>query len=344
MGHLPPLSQLSRIAGSFAANRIAWSSPLILLHAVTEACNARCPYCVFHHGRRRPDELSLSEIDALYAEAAAIGVRYVHVWGGEPLVHPHIGEVFASARRAGLITGMVTNGMFLAKRADEVLPNLDRLFVSVDHPSDKHSAMRRTPRLFENLIAGVRLVRQRSPNLYVAFNLTLCRDNQDAIGDAVALCRELGVRLYVAPMRVDPNSPEGVEANAARVVPWDEQRPIWSQLLALKDAGAPVLNSRHYLRMLARGGPPVYRCHWPKLALGIEANGDLTDCQDWAHPVGNVRDGLLSQLLWHPRLCALRGAAGEGCSQCSVPARVEPSRFWGLRPELVLDAIGGLVR
>lgn len=237
--HYSPIAQFALVSEWFIRSRVAWRGPMMMMHAVTEACNARCPFCVFRHGKRRPDELTLAEIAALYSEARAIGIRYVHLWGGEPLVHPHIVEIFTAAKGAGLITGMVTNGMFLERHAEAVAAHIDRLYVSVDHPSSKHDELRRTPRLFDALIAGVKKVRELAPQQSIVFNMTLGRDNADGVEDMARLCRDLKVRMYLAPMRRGAGADVDATDNDARVLPWEEQRPIWARLVALRDAGYP---------------------------------------------------------------------------------------------------------
>jgi MoaA/NifB/PqqE/SkfB family radical SAM enzyme len=145
-------------------------------------------------------------------------------------------------------------------------------------------------------------------------------------------------------MRRGAGADADADDNADRVLPWEEQRPIWARLIELRKQGFPIQNSYHYMRRLSRqGAPPPYRCHWPKIALGVDANGDVVDCQDWSRPVANVRDGLLVDLLQHRRMVDLRGPMGEACNACTVPARIEPSRFWGLHPAVVMGAVESLV-
>lgn len=339
------LSQLARFATAILRNRIRYRNPIMLMHSVTEACNARCPYCVFRHGKGGPDELTLEEIADLYRQASALSMRYVHLWGGEPLVHPRLSQILAAAKDAGMITGLVTNGMLLARRAEEIVTDLDRLYVSVDYPGSQHDVMRDTPGLYEAILAGVERVRSLAPHQSIVFSCTLFRENIDAMEEMVELCRRLRVRLYVIPMRLESNmgtknpGTQGRNAevfevdNTERVVSWPDQRAAWAQLIELKKKGYPVINTYHYMRTIARhGAPPTYRCHWPKICVGIESNGDIVDCQDWTRPVSSIRERPLAEIVQLPRMRALYGRDGESCNACTTPARVEPSRVWGLYP------------
>jgi hypothetical protein len=73
----------------------------------------------------------------------------------------------------------------------------------------------------------------------------------------------------------------------------------------------------------------VYRCHWPKLMLPVEANGDVVDCMHWGtRPIGSLRQARLAEILTRPRLGELMGAAGEACHKCVSIHRVEISEVW----------------
>ncbi len=51
----------------------------------------------------------------------------------------------------------------------------------------------------------------------------------------------------------------------------------------------------------------------------------------------------LSEIVRLPRMQALYGEAGERCNACSAPARVEPSRVWGLHPGVLWQTIREMV-
>jgi len=347
--------QAVQMTGAIVRNKIRFKNPFMLLHSVTEACQAACGYCPWAHGKRRPDELTLPEIKHLYDEAQALRMRYIHFWGGEPLVHPRISEVVAYAAACGFVTGMITNGGLLRRRADEVIPHLSRLNVSLDYPGTKHDEMRATPRLYEQLIEGIEYVRSTWPKQPIILSFTLCKENRDAVREAAYLARQLGVRLYVNPMRLGALTSGAVAAdhkndaayvvdNSNLVIPWEEQREVWETLIALKKAGWPIQNTYYYMKLIAKSGAaPVYRCHWPKLCVDVQANGDIADCQQWDKPIANVRTTSLREIVQLPRMRALYGEVGESCSACASPARVESSRMWGLRPGMVASAVKSLV-
>lgn len=99
------------------------------------------------------------------------------------------------------------------------------------------------------------------------------------------------------------------------------------------------------MRKIARhSAAPSYRCHWPKMCLTVDANGDVVDCQRWDAPIANVRDQPLREIARCARVEELWGSVGERCNACASPARVEPSGLWGMKPQMLADSVRSLTR
>ncbi len=80
---------------------------------VTYACNQRCPFCFIPAGGRRAAPEALArELERLAPELGPEGVLTLS--GGEPLVHPRLGEILRAARRRGIRKFVLqTNGVGL---------------------------------------------------------------------------------------------------------------------------------------------------------------------------------------------------------------------------------------
>ncbi len=319
-----------QLAARLVRARVAHRHPLYLVHALTARCNARCGFCAWNPDFYDPrDQLTTSEILALHTDAAEAGFVGVSMWGGEPLLVRDFDGIVAHARRLGLETHVVTNGFLLERHLDAVVEHVDRLCVSVDHASALHDELRRIPRLFETIVRATHALRERAPHKPVVFICTLQRANVDpaSITALAELCASLRVRIVFNALREEAATDDDASLAGFAAEP-DQLRAAFAQILELKRRGLPVLNSRTHLAMMSEG-PPVYRCHWPKLMLPIEANGDVVDCMHWGtRPIGNVRETPLAELLEHPRLRALAGPEGEACHRCVSLHRVEVSEVW----------------
>ncbi|MBX3247531.1 MAG: radical SAM protein [Myxococcales bacterium] len=326
MTHLFTALEVTR---NLISARLGRGHPLYLVHALTARCNARCGFCAWNPDFYDPrDQLSTPHIEALYTEARRAGFVGVSIWGGEPLLHRDFERVARHAHGLGLATNMVTNGFLLEKKLDAVLPNIDRIAISVDHPSPAHDALRKIDGLFGRIVSATKAIRARAPDKPIVWVCTLQRANVDpaTLRELARWTRRLGVLGIYNALREEAGAPDQRDAGIERFVPTQaELTRAFETLRELKREGYPILNSFTHLDMM-RAGPPVYRCHWPKLMLPVEANGDVVDCQHWGtRPLGNVQDTPFAELLRHPRLRALAGPEGEACHRCVSIHRVEIS-------------------
>lgn len=314
-----------------ASARLGRRGPAHLVHALTARCNARCGFCAWNPEFYDPaEQLSTAAIERLYDDAREAGFVGLSIWGGEPLVHPDFDRVVRHAKRLGFMTHLVTNGFLLEQKMDTVLSGIDRVCISVDHPSPMHDKIRGIRGLFARIIASTREIRRRDPQKPIVFVYTLQKANVElaAIREMAALLRSLGVLGIFNGLREEAATDEPETRLEAYAAPADDLREAFGELVRLKRAGYPILNSYTHLGMLRRG-PPVYRCHWPKLMLPVEANGDVVDCMHWGtRPIGNLRQTRLAEILKSPRLGELMGAAGEACHKCVSIHRVEISEVW----------------
>ncbi len=306
-------------------------APLYLVHALTARCNARCGFCAWNPEFYDPrEQLSTEAIEQLYTDARRAGFIGVSMWGGEPLLHRDFARLVSHAHDVGLITNLITNGFLLERKLDDVIPNVDRVCISVDFPSSKHDEVRRIPGLFDQIISATRELRRRAPDKVVLWICTLQNGNTDAatIREMAELMREHGVLGVFNGMREEAASDVEETTIDAYAASQEQLTEAYETLCRLKRRGYPILNSETHMHKM-RVGPPVYRCHWPKLMLPVEANGDVVDCMHWGtRPLGSLKAQSFAEILASPRLRELAGPAGENCHRCVSIHRVEISEVW----------------
>jgi len=314
-------------------SKLCWRHPIYLIHSITSRCNAKCGFCAWHSDEAAPmaDELGTEEIKELYQQARDIGFLGVSLWGGEPLVRKDLPELLEFAKSLGLTTNIVTNGALLGKKAAKVLPYLDHVSISLDYPGVEHDESRGVPRLYERIVEATRMMRWEYPATRVVLNCTVQKGNCDwrtieAMGE---LARDLDVSIVFNPLRLEPAAEGVTEQELEGYNPLDsEVAEAFVHVKELKRRGVSVANSDTYLDRII-DPPLVYRCHWPKYMLPIEANGDVIDCTRWGRdPVDNVRDTSLREILESPRIRVLAGPGGERCHKCVSVHRFELSEIW----------------
>lgn len=117
----------------------SWGRQITYLRiSVTDRCNLRCVYCIPPVGfewKAKDEILSYKEITRFVTVAAGLGIRYVRLTGGEPLVRPDL-PILISALSA--IPGieelsLTTNGTLLEKLAKPLAEaGLRRVNISLD--------------------------------------------------------------------------------------------------------------------------------------------------------------------------------------------------------------------
>lgn len=313
--------------------------PFILSHLLTARCNADCLTCLWKQpADARADELATDEVVALYEDAARAGFQVLVLWGGEPLLRRDTGRVLRAAAEAGLSTTMITNGWWLRERADEVVPWLRRMMVSVDAIGERHDEVRRLPGLFERLDAGLTYVRRHYPDVVIIVNAVLSRLNADQL-DAIA---EYGARLgaHVTFQGMDTTdygfATRTIDLPRVQLTP-QEEGMLAARVAGLRRRGLPVRDSRSYLQKLGPAGCH-FRCHFKKVCLRVEPNGDVLDCTEKGVAIGNLRRTHLRDLLASDAFADFQARA-ESCNRCRDAAVVELSHMWEGRAEAIWNAV-----
>src|SRR5258707_6330313 len=86
----------------------------VLVHIIPmRRCNLDCGYCNEYDQVSKP--VPIEEMKRRLDYLAAMGTSIITSSGGEPLMHPELGEVIPHIREHGMIAGMITHAVFLSK-------------------------------------------------------------------------------------------------------------------------------------------------------------------------------------------------------------------------------------
>jgi radical SAM protein with 4Fe4S-binding SPASM domain len=80
--------------------------------ALTSHCNLNCRHCYIRDNSAK-NELTTQELFRLIDEITDAGCVYLLLTGGEPLLRPDFKEIYAYARKKGLIVSLFTNGTLI---------------------------------------------------------------------------------------------------------------------------------------------------------------------------------------------------------------------------------------
>lgn len=111
---------------------IGSKAPFVVELDPTSRCNLACPDCISGELLNK-DEIPSDRLLQLTDEMINVGVRAVIlIGGGEPMMHPSIGEVIRRLGEAGVKIGITTNGLFLKKHLEVTAEYASWVRVSMD--------------------------------------------------------------------------------------------------------------------------------------------------------------------------------------------------------------------
>lgn len=106
--------------------------------SVTDRCNLRCVYCMPENGvqlQRKEEILTFDEIVRVCRLFASMGIRFIRLTGGEPLIRYQITDLIQQIKAVDGIekVTLTTNGVLLADMADALIESgIDGINVSLD--------------------------------------------------------------------------------------------------------------------------------------------------------------------------------------------------------------------
>ncbi len=142
---------------------------LQLVHLqLTKNCNLRCWFCgqwgnhgFFSDASGSPMDPSdwdnvLTQLVA-YREETGISPD-IMLWGGEPLLYPHFGQLAYKFAMQGFRLGIVTNGTMIDRHLDVLREHFHHIYVSVDGNREIHDKIRGAG-VFDKVASNLALLR-----------------------------------------------------------------------------------------------------------------------------------------------------------------------------------------
>jgi MoaA/NifB/PqqE/SkfB family radical SAM enzyme len=168
--------------------------PPVFGATITEQCNLRCPTCLyllenenkFHNSYITPEKFG----DLLKRTNPHKKAEVIFFTGGEPLLHPNIGELISIAKKCGFIPRLSTNGILIEKKIDE-LTEVDYINVSMDsYDYDSFSRYRGgTHHQFDQIKKGICKLKDCKKKFSLSFVLSSA--NVHEVDRMIAFAEEL---------------------------------------------------------------------------------------------------------------------------------------------------------
>lgn len=270
------------------------SAPICATWEVTFACNLSCAHCLSASGKRRPDELTTEEAKEMIDDLAEMGVCYINIGGGEPMVRPDFLELVEYAGTRGLPVQFSTNGTYITKEVAQQIAAIKdvRVQVSIDGATEEVNDSIRSKGSFRGALNALKLL--KNEGIEVSVNMVATRTNFHQIDDLYKIVRELGAKFRIARLRP---SGRGVDSYHYLHLKPEQNVELYKWVKAHPD----VTTGDSYFILSALGDPipGLNVCGAGRATALISPTGDVYPCAFLINDdcsAGNIREKKFSEI------------------------------------------------
>jgi len=294
-----------------------------------------------------PNELSLDELRTLADSLTRFGLRHIVYSGGEPLIRRDLPEICRLFQIPGVSQSLLTNGLLLEKRYDEISPFLREIIVSIDGPTAEIHDDIRGIESFSQILKGIRKIMRSPRRPTISLRTVVQRKNFRHLGEMVAFARSLEVDR-ISFLAADVSSRafhRDVSEASLRVDDIVLTREETAEFREIVDGcitrySAEIHsgfvseneNKLHhivqYFEALAGSAPfPRNTCNAPMVSVVISSTGELLPCY-FLPPFGSVRKNALEQEVNSEKIrdtrISVRAYTLDRCQKCVCTLEVSP--------------------
>ena len=282
-------------------------------------CNCRCVMCDIWKANRNGTSISEADLSGLLGDFRTLGVEWVLLSGGEPLMHPNLWTLCAALKALPVRITLLSTGLLLLRHAADIVKHCDEVIVSLDGSRAVHDRIRGIPNAFQQLAEGVAALRSQRPRFPVSARCVLQHLNFEDLPNIIDASREMGldrISFLAADVSSEAfNRPEGWSDDRAREVCLSNEEAerftavvedtlvryaaeFSSGFIAETPARMRVL-AAYYRAANGKGDFPRVSCNAPWVSSVIEADGTVRPCF-FHRSLGNIRERGIAEILNSP--------------------------------------------
>ncbi len=327
-----------------------------MIFYVTEGCNLKCVTCSYRDAM--PGELTLEEIKKLADELSAFRLRQIVYSGGEPLLRRDFVQICEIFEKHNIKQTILTNGLLLEKRCDEISKYFFEIIVSIDGANaNTHNSIRGV-NSFDQILKGIKKTIHTLGFKNISIRTVLQKRNFRQLPDMIELSKSLGVSRisfltadvfsdsFGRPARLQRSSSGGdrkgyVETNENILLNENETAEfgkITEDTIAkypdefkskfISESPDKMFRLvKYYEACIGLGEYPDNICNAPMVSTVITSTGDILPCY-FLPTFGNIRKSPLAELVNNDKIKSTRNDVREyvleRCKQCVCTLYISP--------------------
>jgi MoaA/NifB/PqqE/SkfB family radical SAM enzyme len=266
--------------------------------------------------RESNEQIRTQDLERHRASFKSLGVRHVVLTGGEPLLHNDLATLCNFFREQNIHLTLLTTGLLLYKRAEEVAVLFDDIILSLDGPQEIHDAIRRVSGAYNLIHKGIAAIRHHNPAMLITCRTTVQKANHRHLRETVDAARALGLDS-ISFLAADLTS----EAfNRPLIWPGEKQSEIGLTLEEIKALEAEIeqlileyeagINHkyiaepaaklrkipRRFREHLGQLPPQAPICNAPWVSAVVEVDGSVRPCF-FHRMIGNITTSTLEEVV-----------------------------------------------
>ncbi len=173
---------------------------LLCNYYVTYRCNAYCEFCHFgvHENFKNTPYADLETFKINIKQLADLGVKFLDLTGGEPLLHREIHLMAEYAKKFKMQTSITSNGLLYPKFAEKLAGNVDLLHFSLDSPDEEEHNKIRKVDCFKSVLKSLDVA--KSLGEYPDILFTATNETYKKLPRMHEIARERDLMLIVNPV------------------------------------------------------------------------------------------------------------------------------------------------
>jgi Fe-coproporphyrin III synthase len=335
------IKSIRSLKKSYKNNFQTQPQPFSMHFETTYNCTCKCVFCQrWKDGPKNiKKELTYNQIEKMINQAYDLGVRFIALSGGEPLLKKDILKAMKYARKKGIFTSMTHNGTLInEKNVKNILSSFDAISISLDSLNpEKNDKLRGVKGVHKKTINTLKLLKKYSKHTVIDVQSVLTSENFKDILEINKKLTKKGISTLFQPIHDDLDNDFKLKDKKFKDIKTTKKE--WKQFIKAYKYTHPILKlmfKKHHAKALdfilhPKSTKKEYTCFAGSFSFFINPYGEVYPCDPIRKSMGNIKKQTLKEI-WHNKnnIKLRKQIKNRKCHcwlLCSSPFFINLSRF-----------------